>query len=73
VVDYEANPSPLAGDSRLRKAVSAMQRVRNNLFHGGKFRNGEIEDSARNECLLRHSITVLEHAVELDERLKRVF
>lgn len=73
VVDYEANPRPMAGDSRLRQAVNAMQRVRNNLFHGGKFRNGEIEDPARNECLLRHSITVLEHAVELDERLKRVF
>lgn len=73
VVDYQANPSPLPGDGIPQKAVNAIQRVRNNLFHGGKFGSGEIEDPARSECLLRHSVTVLEHAAELDERLKRVF
>lgn len=36
-----------------------VRRVRNNLFHGGKF-NGRWFDPERSEELLRHSLTILD-------------
>jgi hypothetical protein len=68
---YEAKP--LGGQSGLHETVLAIRRVRNNLFHGGKFPNGPFEDSARDVDLLRHSLTVLEHILELDDRVQRFF
>lgn len=43
--------------------------VRNNLFHGGKFPlpSGPTEDTARNNCLLQASISVLEKCIELSD------
>lgn len=37
-------------------------RVRNNLFHGGKF-SGRWIDPERSELLLRHALTILGHSV----------
>lgn len=39
-------------------------RVRNNLFHGGKF-NAEWFDPERSKELIEHSITILEHSIRL--------
>jgi hypothetical protein len=39
-----------------------VRRVRNNLFHGGKF-NGRFFDPERSTELLKHSITVLMAAI----------
>lgn len=43
-------------------------RVRNNLFHGGKF-NGQWFDPERSEELLRHALTILGHSVPQSQRV----
>jgi hypothetical protein len=50
-------------DSRADKLLVYVRRVRNNLFHGGKF-NGRWFQPDRSEPLLRHSLTVLRACVE---------
>lgn len=53
--------------SPLRRLLLYVRRVRNNMFHGGKFPlNGEDGDR-RNALLLEHSLTVLEACSDLDE------
>ena len=47
--------------------------VRNNLFHGGKYSTGVIEDTARNEALLEASITILRHCRTLNHDVHRAF
>ena len=47
--------------------------VRNNLFHGGKYPTGVIEDTARNEALLEASITILSHCRTLNHDVHRAF
>jgi hypothetical protein len=39
--------------------------VRNNLFHGGKFADGSIENPDRNEQLLRVSLRVMHGILDL--------
>ena len=50
-------------DSRADKLLIYVRRVRNNLFHGGKF-NGHWFEPERSEPLLRHSLTILTVCVE---------
>jgi hypothetical protein len=47
--------------------------VRNNLVHGGKFKDGPIEETSRDEKLLRHSLTILSACLEEDDDLRRWF
>ncbi|HGS5633700.1 TPA: hypothetical protein ACMDXI_004415 [Vibrio parahaemolyticus] len=49
-----------------------VRRVRNNLFHGGKF-NGNWFEPQRSEELLSSSITILENAREMNEQVKQAF
>ncbi|WP_299429523.1 hypothetical protein [uncultured Meiothermus sp.] len=50
-------------NSRADRLLIYVRRVRNNLFHGGKF-NGRWFDPERSEPLLRHSLTILSACVE---------
>jgi hypothetical protein len=50
-------------NSHADKLLIYVRRVRNNLFHGGKF-NGHWFDPERSEPLLRHSLTILTNCVE---------
>lgn len=52
-----------ATDSQADKLLIYVRRVRNNLFHGGKF-NGRWFDPDRSEPLLRHSLTILTACVD---------
>jgi hypothetical protein len=70
---FEYRTRPLRGQSGLHEAVLAIRRVRNNLFHGGKFHDGHVEDLARNTDLLRHSLMLLEHILKLDDRVQGFF
>ena len=47
--------------------------IRNNLFHGGKFNGNYQEDVSRNFILLKHSIEILNHWLELSLPVKRKF
>jgi len=50
-------------DSPADKLLIYVRRVRNNLFHGGKFNDHWFEPE-RSEPLLRHSLTILTACVE---------
>jgi hypothetical protein len=47
--------------------------VRNNLVHGGKFKDGPIEETSRDEKLLRHSLIILSVCLEEDSDLRHWF
>ncbi len=49
-----------------------VRRVRNNLFHGGKF-NGNWFAPQRSEELLKSSIIVLRRALEMNANVKQAF
>ncbi|MDD1795733.1 hypothetical protein LRP50_21670 [Enterovibrio sp. ZSDZ42] len=49
-----------------------VRRVRNNLFHGGKF-NGNWFEPERCEELLNSSKVILEHALASNEKVKEAF
>ena len=46
------------------QVLDLIRRVRNNLFHGGKF-NDAHSGPGRNELLLRHSLAILHRCLEL--------
>lgn len=49
-----------------------VRRVRNNLFHGGKF-NGHWFAPERSETLLRHSLSIIEACLRLSPELNGAF
>lgn len=65
----DAAPTPGNGTDLLLLYV---RRVRNNLFHGGKF-NGNWFAPERSEELLNSSIIVLEYALESNDKVKEAF
>ena len=58
----EALPPTTPGD-RADLVLMLVRRVRNNLFHGGKF-SAQWFDPTRSEQLLRHSLTILRGCLE---------
>jgi hypothetical protein len=64
---------PGDGQHHERYVLRLVSTVRNNLFHGGKYPVGPIDDVARNQNLLRAAITVLDQCLELSERVRAVF
>lgn len=55
------------GDGEADEAyiIRLLRQVRNNLFHGGKYPNGPIEEVARNTKILSAAMTVLDGCYEL--------
>lgn len=60
--------APLRGSSKGEHAVDAVQRVRNNLFHGGK--HSPALDPARDEALVRSALAALGCFLHLDEEVR---
>ena len=58
----------LRGDSEGERAVDAVQRVRNNLFHGGK--HSPQSDPVRDESLLRSALDILDALLQLDDEVR---
>lgn len=58
--------------SDARLLATYVCRVRNNLFHGGKFA-GHWFDPERSEALLRASIVLLLHFVSIDEHVHAAY
>ncbi len=51
-----------------------VRRVRNNLFHGGKYPSGPVvDDMERNNKLVRCALTVLETCLELSPEVAHMF
>lgn len=54
------------------KLLVYVRRVRNNLFHGGKF-NGHWFAPQRSEKLMRHSLTIIEACLNASEDIKEAY
>lgn len=63
---------PPTANSHADRVLQYVRRVRNNLFHGGKF-NGHWFAPDRSEPLLRHSLTVLDACLEASENVRRAY
>jgi hypothetical protein len=50
-----------------------VRRVRNNLFHGGKFSNEVFENTERHERLVRSSLLILEESLRASPNIKAAF
>lgn len=57
----------------LKQVLDSVRRVRNNLFHGGKFPDGPVEDPGRDNQLLESCTTVLEECISLDQEVHDYF
>lgn len=53
--------------------LKLIKQVRNNVFHGGKYPTGEIEEPARNRELLENSLTLLKLFLECSPEVKAKF
>ena len=59
-----------AGYSQLRLTIQCLQRIRNNLFHGGKHgANGE-QDIERNKFLLKNGLEILNQLSKIDDQVE---
>lgn len=67
--DWE--PRALEGASPIAQAIDAAGRVRNNLFHGGKF--GLDSPDGRDEKLVRSAMIVLKAIVEHNSEVHALF
>ncbi len=59
--------------SEVERLLVLVRRVRNNLFHGGKFSAEAFEDTPRQERLLRSSLIVLAECLRLDNDVRGFF
>ncbi len=64
------DPMPIA--SKTHEILSCVRRVRNNLFHGGKF-NGHWLAPERSKELLSHSLSILDACLRASPVLKEAF
>ena len=51
--------------SEIEQLLILVRRVRNNLFHGGKYNRQGSDETARNESLLRYGITIVKASAAL--------
>jgi hypothetical protein len=63
---------PTPNTNKTREVIKCVRRVRNNLFHGGKFNNHWFAPE-RSEKLLSHSLSILEACLRASPDLKKAF
>lgn len=59
-------------NSNADKLLLYIRRIRNNLFHGGKF-NGDWFEPERSELLLKHSLVVLKECINFLPKVKKAY
>lgn len=64
--------NPPQTDLRSDLVLLYVRRVRNNLFHGGKF-NGRWFEPDRSDLLLRHSLTILHACLDASPDVNEAF
>jgi hypothetical protein len=70
--ELDWDDAPVRGRCEADHILLYVRRVRNNLFHGGKF-NGRWFEPQRSAELLRHSMTILETCRRLSPALNEAF
>ncbi len=71
VLDFKAVPKQ--NILLLVQVLLTVRRTRNNLFHGGKFPIGPVEEPGRDSKLIRCCITVLEECLTLNDEIRTNF
>lgn len=66
---YDAPPDK--NQSQTQQVLLMVRRVRNNLFHGGKFLPVPTGDPDRDKLLVQHSLTVLRACIPLHNDVSR--
>jgi len=67
-------PNPRrAGETDARYLLRVVRDVRNNLFHGGKFEDGQVAELERDRLLIDSAIIVLEASADLDNSIRTFF
>ena len=64
---------PTNRNSEPELLIALVKRVRNNLFHGGKYHAKMHEETARSEELLRGSILILEECLRASPKVRRAY
>lgn len=64
---------PQQNTPRLQQILCSVRRVRNNLFHGGKFPDGDIAEPGRDRKLLQNCIIILEECLRLNDEVAIIF
>lgn len=71
-IDWEGTP-PGDGEHREKYVLRLVRVVRNNLFHGGKYPVGPVEDVGRNSELIEASLDVLAQCLQLSPDVRAAF
>jgi len=71
-VHWTASP-PSKKLKKTEQVLLMVRRVRNNLFHGAKVWSPEYSNRARDINLIRASLIVLQHCMQLDEYTNRAY
>lgn len=69
---WQPNPKR-ENETEARYLFRMVRDVRNNLFHGGKFQNGIVEELSRDREVIDAATTVLEECVNLRPEMQREF
>jgi hypothetical protein len=72
-VDGDLSWEPQAAPANCVDLFLAVRRVRNNLFHGGKYPMRPVEEPARNADLIEAASLLLEQAVLADRAIRDWF
>jgi hypothetical protein len=64
-------PAPLRKGTEIERALEATQRVRNNLFHGGK--HTSQSPAGRDKKLLRAALVVLNGCLSADDKFRATY
>ncbi|OKH53896.1 hypothetical protein NIES2101_09090 [Calothrix sp. HK-06] len=65
-LSWSQTPSWTQEEPLLKCLLTMIRRVRNNLFHGGKFPGAPVKDPTRDQLLLEYSICILVECLCLD-------
>jgi hypothetical protein len=59
--------------NKTKNLIMYICRIRNNLFHGGKFVWGYLEEFDRDFCLIKCALLILKEIVNFNEKVKNAF
>ena len=68
-----SNKPQETGESDERYFLRLVRDVRNNLFHGGKYPDGPVDEPARNSQLLQACLTILDKCLPMNDFVARFF
>lgn len=71
IIKWEIRPASQGND--IKDLFTYIKRIRNNLFHGGKFSNGVLEDFDRDLNLVRSALIILKESINYNSKVHDAF